>query len=76
MVLKSINFYNKSTFFVLLIIYHKINRCSVVDKVGLTSIKPACLPDYIAQHDLLGDIVLRILWLLKKIFQSRIDDIF
>ncbi len=59
MVLKTINFYNKSTFFVLLIIYNKINRISVVDKVGLTSIKPACSPDYIAQHGLLSYIVVR-----------------
>lgn len=76
MVLKTINFYNKSTFFVLLIIYNKINRISVVDKVGLTSIKSSCFPDYIAQHDLLSYIVVRIIWLLKSLFQSRKDDIF
>lgn len=60
MVLKTINFYNKSTFFVLLIC-NKINRISVVDKVGLTSIKSSCFPDYIAQHDLLSYIVVRII---------------
>lgn len=59
MVLKIINFYNKSAFLILIIIYNKINRSSAVDKVGLTSIKPACFPDYIAQHGLLSYIVVR-----------------
>lgn len=59
MVLKIINFYNKSAFLVLIIIYNKINRSSAVDKVGLTSIKHACFPDYIAQYGLLSYIVVR-----------------